>query len=205
MGLSSINTGLQQTPDLTDIMSAGKLGFQFISIYNAINVLAQAIDTYTGNTPPDAQGNNQNQPPDQTVTLGNFSSFWATAAVSISSGFLVAINSAGQIVLASPNGSQVTTGTNQSPNTPGAPTNAACGIAVSSASAGAQIHVMLRGLVNFGTGNLKPGAIYYPGSSPGSLTYNPGGMTAGWGKQVIGVALNSALMFVAPSLTVASY
>lgn len=203
MALSSINTGLQQTPDLTDIQSPGKLGFQFIQIYNAINVLAQAIDAYTGNTPADAQGNYQNQTIDQTVTVGNFTSLWVTAGASISSGFLVSFDSAGHAILADPS-TVISAASNdaaggQGYNSAGIPEGTVKGIAITSASVGAQIKVMLLGIVNFGAGALKPGNKYYLGSVPGSITYNPASMTAGWIRQPIGFAIDSAHMFINPA------
>ena len=203
MGLSSINTGLQQTPDLTDIQSPGKLGFQFISLYNAINILAQAIDTYTGNTPPDANGNYQNQLPNQTVTLGNLAYIWITADQAIGSGYLVSINTTGHAVLADP-ANIISTASNDAAGGQGYnPSNKAegvvVGIAVSNASVGQQLKVMLMGVVNFGTGNLHPGNKYYLGSSPGSITNNPATMPVSGIRQPIGFAIDSANMFINPA------
>jgi len=204
MGLSSINTGLQQTPDLTDIQTPGKLAFQFISLYNAIEILSQAIDTYTGNTPADAQGNYQNQTIDQTLTLGNYTSIWVTAANAITAGYMVSFSS-GQAVLSVQNNANPDNNTLQNFNPSGIPDGRAMGIAVTSAGIGSQIKVMLIGMVNFGVGNLKPGAMYYHGSAAGSLTYNPTGMITGRGKQPLGFAIDSAHMFIAPAMFIGSY
>lgn len=187
MALSSINTGLQQTPDLTDIQSVGKLSFQFISIYNAIGVLQQAIDTYTGNTPVPANNSNQSQPPEQTVIVGNTANMWCKANVTISAGFALGLANVGGVIEA------ILALASSSP--------VQCfGLSMTSATAGNPIQVLLLGLFNFG-GSVTPGALYYlsPGVGGGLTTTKP---TAGSGQliQPLGYGVDTNSIFFNPSL-----
>lgn len=186
MALSSINTGLQQTPDLTDIQSVGKLSYQFISLYNAIGVLQQAIDTYTGNTPAPANNSNQNQPPEQTVIVGNTSNMWCKANANISAGFAIGLGNVGGVteaILALASTSSVQ----------------CFGLSMTSATAGNPIQVLLLGLFNFG-GSVTPGALYYlsPGVAGGLTTTKPS--TAGQLIQPLGFGVDTSSIFFNPSL-----
>lgn len=186
MPLSSINTGLQQTPDLTDIASPGKLGFQFIQLYNAIGILQQAVDTYTGNTPARADNSQQNQTPEQTILVGNTSTMWATASINISAGFLVNLVNAGGVTEV------------QYANAISAA--APChGISMAAASAGNKIQVLLLGLFNFG-GSVTPGQMYYLSSSVagGLSTTRPS--TSGNIVQAVGYGVDTNSIFFNPTL-----
>ena|ERR1700744_2262770 len=180
---ASINTGLQQTPDLTDIMSIGKLSFQFIQVYNAINILAQAIDTYTGNTPPSSSQSSQTA--ESTVIVGNTANFWCTANVNISAGFLVGLKNVSGVtnaVLAQANGGSSVL---------------AMGISMNAASAGQPIQVLLLGLFNFG-GSVTPGTIYYTSpTTPGGIVATAPS-TAGQIIQPVGIGLDTNSIFFNP-------
>jgi hypothetical protein len=182
MALSSINTGLQNIPDLTDIQSVGKLSFQFIQIYNAIGVLQQAIDSYTGNTPSGTVGTGGS--PESTVIVGNMASMYATANVNIPAGYLVSINGSGQVVLA---------------NAAYAANVPAMGLSIAAASAGAQCHILLFGLFNFG-GSVTPGTIYYtsPNVAGGLAATKP--VLAGQLIQPVAFGVDTNSVFLNPSL-----
>lgn len=183
--LASTNTGLQQTPDLTDIMSVGKLSFQFISIYNAIQVLQQAIDTYTGNTPSGAQGSGGT--PESTVIVGNTANMYCSAGVNISAGFLVTLYNVGGVTHAK----------YAQANSSATP---CYGISMNAASAGQQVQVLLLGLFNFG-GGVTPGQIYYlSDATPGALvTARPS--TPSDIVQAVGFGVDSNSIFFNPTLT----
>ena len=185
MPLSSINTGLQQTPDLTDIQSVGKLSFQFISIYNAISILQQAIDTYTGNTPAAADGSNQNATPEQTVLVGNNCAMWCTASANLSAGFLVNLfNVSGQTQARYANATVLT--------------QQAHGITLNAASAGQPIHILLLGLFNFG-GSVTPGQMYYLSTTPGGLSTTPPAVGSSELVQPVGFGVDTNSIFFNPS------
>lgn len=187
---SSINTGLQQVPDLTEIQTVGKLSFQFISIYNAINILSQAIDSYTGNAP--ATSTSDTQTAESTVLVGNTSNLWVKASVAISAGYLVNLTNTGgattaQLASAVPPG-----GT--SPNL------IAHGLSMNTVAAGAQLQVLLLGLFNFG-GSVTPGQLYYLSDTVlGALMTAP--PTAGSGHliQPVGFGLDTNSLWFNPSL-----
>lgn len=186
MPLSSINTGLQQIPDLTDIQSVGKLSFQFISIYNAIGVLQQAIDTYTGNTPPTASGSNQSTPPEQSVIVGNTANMWCVAGAGISAGFLVNLY----------NNSGVTQAQLATAAVVG---QIAMGLTMTSAAINTSIQVLLLGLFNFG-GSVSPGGLYYTSDSvPGGLTLTAP-TAVGHFVQPVGYGVDTNSIWFNPSL-----
>lgn len=184
MPSSSINTGLAAIPDLTDIQSAGKLGFQFIQLYNAVGVLQQAIDSYTGNSP--VQASTSSQSPETTILVGNTSSMWAKCGTTaISAGYLVYFT----------NNSGVTT-VNLAKSD--AAYSIAIGISITSAAAGANIQVLLLGLFNFG-GSVTPGSLYYTSPTvPGGLTVTI--PTTGNLIQPVGYGVDTNSIFFNPCL-----
>lgn len=184
---TSINTGLPQIPDLTDINTATGLSRQFIDLYNAIGILAAGIDSYTGNTPVAAQ--NDTATPEQTVILGNTANMWATADSDIGAGFLVNIldNGAGlplaQLCDASLGLAQL-----------------AQGLAITSANAGDPIQILLIGLFDFG-GSVTAGAIYYASGSTGAGGLSTVAPTAsGWAVQPVGFGVDGTSIFINPDL-----
>jgi hypothetical protein len=186
MAASSIDTGLQPIPDLTDITTADKLAFQFIQLYNAVGILAQAIDSYTGNTPAIAQ--NQNASPEQTVLLGNQANMWCVAATNLAAGYLVNLENVGGATQAR---YAQATGLG----------SMAMGITMGAASGGGQVQVLLLGLFNFG-GSVTPGAIYYLSNTvPGGLTTTyPGG--TGYYNQAVGFGVDTDSIFFNPSMQI---
>lgn len=183
---SSIDTGLQPIPDLTNISSPDKLAFQFIQLYNAVGILAQAIDDYTGNTPQ--SNSNPNAPPESTVLVGNTANMWCVANAAINAGFLVTlINSSGvtKAELASA----------------GSKTTPAMGMSMNSVAAGAQLQVLLLGLFNFG-GSVTPGQMYYLSNSvPGGLSTSTTGYVTGNIVQAVGFGVDTESIFFNPTLT----
>ena len=187
MPLSSINTGLSPVPDLTDIQSTGKLSFQFIQLYNAIGVLQQAIDQYTGNSPAPADNSNQSAPAENTVLLGNTANMWATCGTTnINAGYLVYFT----------NNSGVTTVSLAQANSF---TKLAYGISMTSATAGNPIQVLLLGLFNFG-GSVTPGQLYYLSDTVAGGLTTTAPSTVGTIVQPAGYGVDTNSIFFNPCL-----
>lgn len=183
---SSINLGLQQVPDLTDIQSIGKLSFQFIQLYNAMNILANSIDAYTGNTPNPANTNGST--PESSVIVGQQANMWCNAQVNISAGFLVTLTNVGGVTNAKlALGSLGLVGM-------------AHGLSMTTATAGSPVQVMLIGLFNFG-GGVTPGALYYvsPSVGGGIVTLRPS--SPGQLIQGVGFGVDTNSLFINPCLT----
>lgn len=183
---SSINTGLQQVPDLTDIQSVGKLSFQFIQIYNAMAILAQSIDSYTGNSP--ATSSSSSTPPEQTILVGNTANMWCIATEAISPGFLVSLSNVSGVTKCT-----LATGLTLSTIALGLSMTAAAG-------AGSSIQILLLGLFNFG-GSVTPGALYYTdvGGPAGAIT-TTAPTTTGQLVQPIGYGVDTDSIFFNPCL-----
>src|SRR5579863_2517548 len=187
MPLSSFNTGLQQVPDLLNITSVGKLSFQFISIYNAIGVLQQAIDSYTGNSPAPSNNSNQNAAPETTVLIGNTANMWLLAAQNINAGFLVTITNSGGTAIANLS------------NVASTPYGQAMGISMTNATTGNPLQILLLGLFNFG-GSVTPGGIYYASALvPGGLSLTPPSVS-GQLIQPVGFGVDSNSIFFNPCM-----
>lgn len=187
MPLASTNTGLQEVPDLTDILSVGKVSFHLIQIYNAIGILQQALDNYTGNSPVPSNQSNQSSPPENTVLVGNTANLWCTCGpTNIDAGYLVYFT----------NNSGVTTANLATAATPA---DFAVGISMGSATTGNSIQILLLGLFNFG-GSVVPGQIYYlSDSTPGGLVTTPP-ITLGHIVQPIGYGVDTNSIFFNPCL-----
>lgn len=181
---SSINTGLQQTPDLTDIQSTGKLSFQFISLYNAIQVLQQAIDNYTGNSPQTGTSNTQTA--ESTVIVGNTSNFWCNAKTALSAGFLVTLTNVSGV-------------TNAGLANASASSTLAMGLTMTAAAINTPVQILLLGLFNFG-GSVTPGALYYlSDTTAGALVTTPNS-TTGHIVQPVGFGVDTNSIWFNPSL-----
>jgi len=177
---SSIDTGLAQTPDLTNINTPDKLSYQFVQLYNAIEILAQSIDQYTGNTPnPDptqwTQGGGLNQ-----ATLGNVATVYVQAQGNIATGQLIGIDPATKFgVLA--NGTSIP----------------AIGLCTQGATSGLNISYILIGLVSFyAAASFTPGLEYYVGTTGFFTAARPAVGTTG---QHGGFALTDKAIFWNPS------
>lgn len=183
---SSINTGLQAVPDLTDIQSVGKLSFQFIQLYNAVSILQQAIDNYTGNTPV---GSSSSQgTPEQTVLVGNTSNMWCVAGENINAGFLVGFYNVSGVT----NAKLALAGGGSRPPV-------AHGLSMNSVSTGGQLQVLLFGLFNFG-GSVIPGTTYCLSPSvPGGLA-TFASITTGQSRQPIGFGVDTNSIFLNPNM-----
>lgn len=187
MPLASTNLGLQEVPDLTDILSVGKISFHLIQIYNALGVLQQALDNYTGNSPAPADNSNQSSPPENTVLIGNTANIWTTCGTtSINAGYLVYFtNNAGVTTSELANASNAT--------------KLALGIAMGSATTGNPLQVLLLGLFNFG-GSVIPGQLYYlSDSTPGGLVTTPP-IATGHIVQPVGYGVDTNSIFFNPCL-----
>lgn len=144
---SSINTGLANIPDLSGVGNK-QTEFHIIQLYNAIGILQQAVDTYSGNT-PSAPNNWSSTDPGSVNTIANNSKFYLTAAADITAGVLVGINAAGQAVLA-----DKTSGV------------WAIGVATNAVSSGAVCEIILMGCLNlYAAGTFVKGTKYYLGDA----------------------------------------
>lgn len=172
---SSINTGLAQVPDTTGLNNAVAT-YHIIQLYNAIGVLQQAIDDYTGNTPPTATPN----PPGS--TSGSNVKGYATAGVAIAAGRLCGINGAGAAILA-----------NQG-------TVLARGIATGAVAIGAQVELILLGPLGiFAGGSFVPGTTYYLGVGGLFTATSPGvglSQAVGWALSDTAIVFNPASTFI---------
>jgi hypothetical protein len=185
---SSINTGLQQTPDLTDIQSVGKLSFQFISIYNAIQALQQAIDNYTGNAPATPTTSTSPATPESTILVGNTANMWCVANANINAGYLVNLFNSSGVTKAQLADAAITG------------TYPAMGISMNNASAGGNLQVLLLGLFNFG-GSVTPGAVYYLSDAvAGGITVTPPTTGSGHLLQPVGFGVDTNSMWFNPDL-----
>lgn len=185
-GTSSIDTGLSATPDLTNVQSVGALSYQLITIYNAINILAQAIDAYTGNAPENTE--TPNQPAEATVIVGNMANFFCNAAVDLGAGFLVTLESVGGVTNAKLADASLGLA------------GIAHGLTMGTATAGSPIQILLLGLFNFG-GGPTAGVIYYlSDTNPGDIIATKP-TAAGSLVQAIGFGIDTDSMWISPSLT----
>lgn len=187
MAATSIDTGLPEIPDLTNINTEVGVSKQFIDIYNAIGILAQGIDSYTGNTPESASTSTAS--PESTILVGNTANMWATAQVDISAGFLVNIIDSGagvpKAILADASMGLA---------------EIAMAISLTSASAGSQIQIQLLGLFDFG-GSVVAGQLYYcsgAGGAGGISTVKP--TASGWAVQPVGFGVDGDSIFINPCL-----
>lgn len=173
---SSIDTGLSNIPDLTNITQPNQLSYQFISIYNAISILAQGIDAYTGNTPV----TNDNPATNGSVT-GAANTGYFIAGVAIAAGRLCTINAAGNAVLADS----------------GTAALLARGVAVAAATVGAQVTLQLFGsCAIFAAGTFTKGSTYYLGVG-GLFTITP---PATGFVQAVAWAASDTTLFMNPAL-----
>lgn len=180
MPASSINTGLAAIPDLTNINDPGKLSYQLIQLYNAIGILQQAIDSYTGNTPNHDPTQWLEQGGFNQATIGNLSTVYVKADVTIATGQLIGISpTTKNAVLA--NGIAIP----------------AVGLCTNGAAAGSNISYILIGLVQFyATGSFTPGTEYYVGATGFFSATRPATGSTG---QHGGFALTDTAIFWNPS------
>lgn len=191
MPLSSINTGLQATPDLGGI-SESKTAYHIVQMYNAISILQQAIDTYTGNTPY-AQSEWDASDPGKHNMIAASSKIYLTAGEDITAGLFVAINDGdGKAYMAQcGDGSAFP----PSPVTP----RTAIGIASTSVSAGAVAEIFTQGSLNiYAASTFTPGKYYYLGNSGHFSATAPTG--TGSIIQIMGYALTDKEFYLWPDL-----
>lgn len=182
---SSINLNLPQLPDLANISSdPNKIAYNLIQLYNAVGILASAIDAYTGNTPnPDptqflASGSGLNQ-----AQVGNICTIYGIAKVNLTYGQIVALDpSTGQFI-------------------PATGIAAALGLGVvnfpGGATAGSNVSVQFFGVAGFyAAGSFAPGTEYYVGAAGSFTTVRP---TVGTTGQSIGVGLTTQAIWIKPS------
>lgn len=189
MAATSIDTGLPAIPDLTNINTETGVSKQFIDIYNAIGILAQGIDAYTGNTP--ASQESSTSTPESTILVGNTANMFAIAGTNISAGFLVYFTDDGS-------GNAIA---HLADASLGFAANAQ-GISMSSGNGGTKIQVMLLGLFDFG-GSVTAGQTYYCSGSTGAggiSTVKP--TASGWAVQPVGFGVDGSSIFINPSLFV---
>lgn len=182
---SSIDTGLPNTPDLADIQTPQKLAMTFIEMFNAMQILGQAIDAYTGNTPagPDTSA----QPAESTVLIGNTTNFWCNASTALPAGYLVTIfNVSGVTNAKLANAASGYSGT-------------AMGLTMAAADINTPVQVMLIGLFNFGSG-VTPGTMYYLSDAVAGGIAAAAPSTAGHLVQPVGFGIDTESVFINPSL-----
>lgn len=172
MAASSINTGLASVPDLTGVNNS-QIDFHIIQLYNAVDILAQATDAYTGNVP---QSSGQDQP--EGGTYGPAVQGYIITSVALTPGALVGIDgTSGQLVNAD--------------STLGTPILAR-GICTSTSNPGDQASVLLFGVLpTFAAGTFTPGDTYYLGA--GGLFIHTRPITGV--EQAVGYALTATSFF----------
>lgn len=143
--------------------------YDIAKLYNAVKLVASALDSYTGIL--GAEPEDYASADTRFITIQNMARLYRKAAVAISGGNTVSLNSSGEYILG-------TIGT-------------VVGWAPSAIAAGSYGEVKLLGLCP-NIGGLTPGAAYYASATAGLVTAT---VTA----QKIGIALASTRMMFNPS------
>lgn len=179
---SSIDTGLSATPDLSNLNDPQKLTFQLIQLYNAIFILQQAIDSYTGNT-PNAIAQYDGTNPGSAILIQSQTRAYYIVDTAIGAGKLVTILSTKKVKHADI----------------GSPTTLARGIATAAFAVGAVAEIVLLGSVAiYATGTFTPGQVYYCGSN-GAFLATPSAVS-GTVNQAIGYALSDTDFWFYPQI-----
>lgn len=168
----SSNLGLDQLPNVEDEKVYGDM----LRVFNAINILGQNLDTYTGIQSPD-QSTWSSITPQQSLLVGNQCTIYVTTSVALTNGQLVGLNSSGQCVLANSG------------------TILAIGVCIGNFAAGATAQILLFGLNGAVTG-LVPGTHYYLATTGSFTSTAP---TSG-SRQPIGYAIQATLMWFSPAM-----
>lgn len=160
---SSINTGLDILPATTDKSNFGDI----FKLYNAIKILADSIDLYTGELVPTGTESSAGL---TYLRVQKISRAYLQASVSITAGQMVGINGSSQIVLG-------TVGT-------------VVGFAPAAITAGNYGEIDLLGLCTAYTG-LTPGAMYYAAAA-GAITAVPSAQKIGFAITTTTLFVNPA-------------
>lgn len=177
----SINLGLPATPDTKD----AKDFIELTRIYNAINALARAVDTYTG-TLQEVQAY-WDQVGTSDIRLQNLSKLYPIFDVDVLPGAMINVYNSSGVLHARL--AKAADGTKP-----------ARGFSTGAVSAGSVGEIFLLGLNTHLTG-LTPGLLYYLSStSTTGQIQNPAPAVAGNLVQPVGFALTSTSLFFNPTL-----
>lgn len=177
-GQNSFSLGLSQTPETTD----SKIFPELVRIYNALHIMQDALDAYTGHVPTPPQYYNQITPAQSLGSSGS-NKLYCKANENIGAGHVVGFsNIAGEIQARKAGG-----GT-------GGKAQGICNVSGGVLAGQYGEFIFLSGLSQY-IGGMTKGIVYYLSST------TPGLITSAAGTTPIGFALDSSLLFVQIALT----
>ncbi len=177
----SVNLGLPATPDIKD----KQLFVEFLRVYNAINNLARALDTYSGSTQESEQYWDQIEI--KAIRVQNLTKLYPIFSVDVPAGAMINVYNVSGVLHAR----LASAADNTKP---------ARGFSTAAVSSGDRGEVLLLG-ANTHLSGLTPGTLYYlsEASLTGQVT-ETAPVTVGNLIQPVGFAVSSSVLFFNPTL-----